>query len=77
MGRTHKDSLKSPVRHELQIAKNNDGTFDLLSGGKQTHAGISERSLNEELCVRYGYCGQEFISILDEVNSKGRKTLFL
>lgn len=77
MSRTRKDSLTSPVRRELEIVKNDDHTFDLFSDGKQTHAAISERLLNEELCVRYGYCGQEFNSIVEEVNLKGRKTLYL
>ena len=36
-----------------------------------------EQLLQEELCVRFGFCGEEYESILSEVNVKGRTRLSL
>jgi hypothetical protein len=35
-------------------------------------AGIPERWLNEELCVRFGLCGDEYDAIVLEAKTKGR-----
>jgi hypothetical protein len=35
---------------------------------------ISERTLNDVLCIKWGYCGSEFDEILQEVRSVGHKT---
>ena len=36
---------------------------------------IHEKWLNEELCVRFGFCGKEYDSILNELTKSGRKKL--
>lgn len=50
-------------------------TFNLLLNGKLDRERVSERWLNEELCVRFGFCGEEYNSILDELTRNGRKKL--
>lgn len=76
MSRTRKDSKKNAF-HGLEIVKNHDGTFDFFLDRERTHGGLSLRSLEEELCVRFGFCGQEFASILDQVERDGRMTVLL
>jgi hypothetical protein len=44
---------------------------------RRLHRGqIHLDGLPQELCVRFGYCGQEYDSILREVEETGRKELF-
>jgi hypothetical protein len=76
MSQTRKDSFKHAF-HGLEIVKNQDGTFEFFLDRERMHSGMSLRSLEEELCVRFGYCGQEFVSILEEVERDGRKTMLL
>jgi len=33
--------------------------------------------LPRELCMRFGYCGEEYEEILRELNQSGKKKLFL
>lgn len=58
----------------LELARKSDGTFDLFLNGKLDRAGIEERWLNEELCVRFGFCGEEYDSIVRETITNGRAT---
>jgi hypothetical protein len=62
---TRKDSkqISSTV---LELVAKSDGTFDLLWDGKLDRTGIPERWLNEELCVRFGLCGDEYDAIVLE-----------
>ena len=73
MSRTRKDSKQNRV---LQVVKRNDGTFDLFLNRKLDRRCIPETGLPEELCVRFGFCGEEYNSILREVNQTGTKKLF-
>jgi hypothetical protein len=56
-------------------SQKNDGTFDLLLNGKLDRNNIPETWLPEQLCVRFGFCGEEYDSILREVNQNGRTTI--
>jgi hypothetical protein len=71
MSRTHKDREKING-WVLQVVKNDDGTFDLILNHKLDRHRIPERGLPEELCVRFGFCGAEYESILREVHENGR-----
>ena len=73
MSGTRKDSkqISSTV---LELVAKNDGTFDLLWDGKLDRTGIPERWLNEELCVRFGLCGDEYEAIVREATTNGRAT---
>jgi hypothetical protein len=53
-----------------------DGTFDLFMNGKLDRQRIPEDELNEQLCVRFGFCGEEYDSILHALAENGRKKLF-
>jgi hypothetical protein len=73
MGHTYKDAKQNRV---LEVVKRQDGTFDLYLNRKLHRGQILPDGLPEELCVRFGYCGEEFDSILREVEETGRKELF-
>lgn len=74
MGRTKKDSI-THTNSALEVVKRDDGTFDLFLDGKLHRSEVAERWLPEVLCIRFGFCGQEYDMILFEVNQHGRKTL--
>lgn len=72
MGRTHKDAKQNRV---LEVVKRQDGTFLFLN--RRLYRGqIHPDGLNEQLCVRFGFCGEEYDLILNELAENGRKTLF-
>ena len=75
MGRTEKDS--PPSKRFLEVVKRNDGTYDVFLNDAPDRSRIPERWLPEELCARFGFCGEECDSILREVNLNGRTTLWL
>ena len=74
MSRTRKDSAENRNRI-LEVVKKDDGTFDLFLDHKLDRSGIPETWLPDELCFRFGFCGQEYRSILRELNQIGRTTL--
>lgn len=74
MSRTRKHSHQNRV---LEVVKKDDGTFDLFLNRDIYRSGISEDTLPRELCVRFGYCGEEYEEILRELNHAGKKKLFL
>jgi hypothetical protein len=61
----------------LEVIKREDGKFDLFLNHKLDQGEKTESSLPEWLCVRFGFCGEEYDSILREVNLKGRATIVL
>jgi hypothetical protein len=74
VSRTRKDSHQNIV---LEVVKKDDGTYDLFLNRNVHRTGISEDTLPRELCVRFGYCGEEYEEILRELNQAGKKKLFL
>jgi hypothetical protein len=73
VSRTRKDAQKASTA--LEVVKRDDGTFDLLLNRKLDRGRIPEAGLPQELCVRFGFCGEEYDSILREVNQNGRTTV--
>ena len=72
MGRTYKDSHENKTRKAvLEVIKNADGTFDIFWGGKLRRKSILERWFPEEL-GSFGFCGEEYYSILRAVNQNGK-----
>jgi hypothetical protein len=59
----------------LEVVKREDGTFDLFLNQKPDRSCIPEKWLPEELCVRFGFCGEEYDAILRDVNQNGRKRI--
>jgi hypothetical protein len=73
VGRTRKDL---PITNRvLEVVKRDDGTFDLFLNQKLDRNRIPEKWLQDELCVRFGFCGDEYDAILRELNQNGRATL--
>jgi hypothetical protein len=61
----------------LEVVKRDDGTFDLFLNRKLDQGERPESSLSEWLCARFGFCDEEYRSILEEVNLNGRVTITL
>ncbi|HEV2398589.1 MAG TPA: hypothetical protein VGS27_16715 [Candidatus Sulfotelmatobacter sp.] len=74
MSRTRKDS-KQTGNTVLEIVRRSNGTFDLFLNGRLDREGIEEEWLNQELCVRFGFCGEEYDSIIDELTKNESKRL--
>jgi hypothetical protein len=75
VSRTRKDSRRAANR-VLEVVRMDDGTFDLFMNGKLDRQRIPQDGLTEQLCVRFGFCGEEYDSILHELAENGRKKLF-
>ena len=71
VSRTQKDS--NQTRNTiLELVRTKDGTFDLFLNNNLDCSSVLEQYLNNELCVRFGFCGEEYDTILREVKQKGR-----
>jgi hypothetical protein len=75
MSHTFKDAPKK--NRFLEVVKTGDGTYDLFLDDTPDRSSIPEQWLREGLCVRFGFCGEEYKSILREVNLNGRTRLTL
>jgi hypothetical protein len=73
VSRTYIDAKQNRV---LEVVKRQDGTFDFFLNRRLHRGQVPETGLPEELCVRFGFCGEEYDSILREVGQTGRKELF-
>jgi hypothetical protein len=71
VSRTRKDS-KQTANTVLEIIRRDDGAFDLFLNGQPARANIAEGWLNEEVCVRFGFCGEEYDSIVRHLKRDGR-----
>ncbi len=69
MSRTRKDLRQGTV---IKVVKRKDGTFDLFLNRELNQQGIHEDGLVDVLCVRFGYCADEFDAILIELSQTGR-----
>jgi hypothetical protein len=75
MSRTRKDSSRKATRNRiLEIVKRDDSTFDIFLVRALIHSQIPERWLPDELCGRFGFCGEECDAILRDINRNGRTT---
>jgi hypothetical protein len=73
VSRTRKDSAaRKTTTTVLELVKRADGNFDLFLNGTLHREDIQEKWLPEELCVRLGFCGQEYAAILLEANGSGK-----
>jgi len=73
MGRIYKNAKQNRV---LEVVKRQDGRFDLFFNRRLYRGQIHPDGLKQEVCVRFGNCGQEYNSILHEVEETGRNELF-
>lgn len=75
MSRTQKNSRLA--RRFLEVVRKDDGTYDLFLDDIPDRSSIPEPWLSEELCVRFGFCGEQYTTILAELNLRGRTRLWL
>jgi hypothetical protein len=78
MSQTRKDSAQqSTHRIVLEVAANDDGTYEIRFNEKVVGSRIPERWLDEELCAKRGFCGEELASIKRQLEENGRAILIL
>ena len=76
MSRSRSDSTEN-ARTVVDVVRVHDGTFNLFLNARLERSRVSEASLSEEICVRFGFCGAENRSIFRAVHKHGRKTILL
>jgi hypothetical protein len=74
VSRTRKDSNQITTTI-LELVKRDDGAFDLFLNGNLERSLIAEKWMPDELCARFGFCGQEYDAILRDVKQNGRITV--
>lgn len=76
MSRTKKDSNK---RRDtvIEVVKVGDDAFDLVLNHEVYRANAPLSALPEWLCVRYGFCGDEYKAIIRDIDRDGRKVIVL
>jgi len=78
MSQTRKDSARqSTNRIVLEVAANGDGTFEITFNEKVVGRHIPERWLDDELCAKRGFCGEELASIKRQLGECGRAVVIL
>lgn len=64
MSQTWKDSARqSSHRIVLKVETNHDGTYEIILNEKVVGRRIPERWLDQELCAKRGFCGEELAEI--------------
>jgi hypothetical protein len=61
----------------IEVIKVGDDAFDLLVNHEVFRRSAPEAALPEWLCVRYGFCGDEYDAIFREIEAIGRKVIHL
>ena len=73
MGRTRKDTKRQVTyRTELVVCSNVDGTYEITLNGLLVGTHIPEKWLEDELCSKRGFCGEELASIKRQLEERGR-----
>lgn len=76
MSRTRKDA-RGHQGTVIEVIKAGDDAFDLLVNHEIYRSNAPRAALPEWLCVRYGFCGDEYNAILHEIEQEGRKSITL
>jgi hypothetical protein len=78
MSQTWKDSTrKSAHRMALEVTRNNNDTYEILFNGEIVGSCTPEAWLDEELCAKRGFCGEELLSIKRQLQEFGRAVIVL
>jgi len=78
VSRTRKDEcFKKTFSIVLEVLKNDDDSYDLFSRGELARSRVPERWLHHELCVGFGFCGDEYEAIIRLLNDCGKATVVL
>jgi hypothetical protein len=76
MGRTRKDTARQATyRTELVVFSNTDGTYEISLNGVVVGSHIPEKWLDDELCSKRGFCGEELEEIKRQLR-EGNKAVF-
>lgn len=76
MSQTWKDSgRKSTDRIVLKVGANHDGTYDITVNDEVLGSRIAEKWLDEELCAKRGFCGEQLSEIRRQLRESGRAVL--
>jgi len=54
------------------VIKRKDGTFDFILNRESAEKSIPMAGLEDVLCRRFGYCQDEFVAILAELDEYGK-----
>ncbi|HKW76693.1 MAG TPA: hypothetical protein VJN64_14275 [Terriglobales bacterium] len=77
MSKTHKDEHQQKgILRKLEV-KRGDDTYDVFWNGERVRSRVQERWLNQELCVGFGFCGEEYDDILRQLNDCGKAIVVL
>src|SRR5690242_341618 len=68
---------QSAHRTVLEVATNEDGTYQITFNEKVVGSGIPEKWLDDELCAKRGFWGEELASITRQLEECGRAILTL
>ena len=78
MSKPRKDSARqSTHRIVLEVATNGDGTYEITFNEKVVGSRIPEKWLDDELCAKRGFCGEELASIKRQLDECGRAVMIL
>ena len=66
---------KSTDRIVLKVAINNDGTYEITVNDEVVGKRIAEKWLEEELCAKRGFCGEELVEIRRQLRASGQAVL--
>jgi hypothetical protein len=76
MSQTWKDSArKSTYPIVVEVATNDDGTYGIKLNEEVVGRSIPERWLDDELCGKRGFCGEELAEIKRQLRESGKGTL--
>ncbi len=76
MSQTWKDSgRKSTDRLVLKVGANDDGTYEITVNDEVVGRRISDKWLDEELCAKRGFCGEELAEIRRQLRESGNAVL--
>lgn len=78
LSQTWKDSARKSIhRIVLEIATNDDGTYEITVNDEVVGKRISESWLDDELCAKRGFCGHELAEIKGQLRESGKAVLIV
>jgi hypothetical protein len=71
MGRTGRPHHKSVVK----VVQREDGQYDILTDNSLDREAVTLWGLEHEICVRFGFCGDELRIVLQDLSENGTTIL--
>ena len=76
VSRTRKDA-RGQQGTVIEVVKVGSDAFDMWINHEICQHNAPEAALPELLCIRYGFCGEEYEAILQEIEREGKKVIVL